>query len=192
MQLRIAPLSIRTQGLGEVPRRPANAGGEQLLRGSARIVATAAAAVTWSDVVEDELEFVNTKNGHARRVQITARMRQLLDRLPHSTRSEYVFVNPRTGRRLAYVRKIFSRAVKRAGMGPDVTPHVLRHTAITRMLMAGIDDYTVMETVGHLTKKMLERYAHPSTERRRAALDSFERLLIGGSQDVRVKAEATA
>jgi hypothetical protein len=31
-----------------------------------------------------------------------------------------------------------------------------------------------METVGHLTKKMLERYAHPSSARKLAALDTFD------------------
>lgn len=45
----------------------------------------------------------------------------------------------------------------------DVTIHTLRHTAITRMVSDGIDDFTVMELVGHLTRRMLERYTHPPT-----------------------------
>ena len=49
----------------------------------------------------------------------------------------------------------------------DVTVHTLRHTAITRMLAAGIDDYTVMETVGHPTRAMLQRNNHPATEPKR-------------------------
>jgi hypothetical protein len=35
-----------------------------------------------------------------------------------------------------------------------------------------------METVGHLTKKMLERYAHPSSARKLAALDTFDQVRV--------------
>jgi hypothetical protein len=45
------------------------------------------------------------------------------------------------------------------------------------MRMAGIDDATIMELVGHLTKRMLDRYTHPPIERKRAALETFDRLV---------------
>jgi hypothetical protein len=45
------------------------------------------------------------------------------------------------------------------------------------MHMAGVDDATVMELVGHLTKKMLDRYTHPPIERKRAALESFDQVV---------------
>jgi hypothetical protein len=47
------------------------------------------------------------------------------------------------------------------------------------MLMAGVDDFTVMEIVGHLTKAMLQRYAHPPQARKRAALETFNHVLFG-------------
>jgi hypothetical protein len=47
------------------------------------------------------------------------------------------------------------------------------------MLMSGIDDFTVMETVGHLTKRMLERYAHPPAARKLMALETFDQALAG-------------
>ena len=73
--------------------------------------------------------------------------------------------------------KVFDWALKRAGITTgDVTPHTLRHTAITRMLSNGIDDFTVMELVGHLTRRMLKRYTHPPTARKQAAPQTFDRL----------------
>ena len=45
------------------------------------------------------------------------------------------------------------------------------------MVSGGIDDYTIMELVGHLTKAMLARYTHPVTQRKQAALESFDRLV---------------
>jgi hypothetical protein len=34
-----------------------------------------------------------------------------------------------------------------------------------------------MELVGHLTRRMLERYTHPPTARKQAALQTFDALL---------------
>jgi hypothetical protein len=46
------------------------------------------------------------------------------------------------------------------------------------MRLAGIDDATIMELVGHLTKAVLDRYTHPPVERKRAALETFDRLVL--------------
>ena len=43
---------------------------------------------------------------------------------------------------------------------------------------AGIDDYTVMETVGHLTRAMLQRYTHPANARKQSALETYDRLIL--------------
>ncbi len=72
------------------------------------------------------------------------------------------------------VAHVFKRAVVRAGiLTGDVSLHTLRHTAISRMVAAGIDDYIIMELVGHITKKMLERYTHPTNARKVEALETF-------------------
>ncbi|WP_185208159.1 site-specific integrase [Sphingomonas sp. NBWT7] len=55
----------------------------------------------------------------------------------------------------------FKRAVIRAGLLPGkVTPHVMRHTAITRLVKAGVDLPTVQKISGHKTLAMVLRYAH--------------------------------
>ena len=46
------------------------------------------------------------------------------------------------------------------------------------MIEAGIDDYTVMETVGHLTRAMLQRYTHPANARKQSALETFDRVFL--------------
>jgi site-specific recombinase XerD len=58
-------------------------------------------------------------------------------------------------------RKAFQRAVVRAGLDPAfVTPHVLRHTAITKLVKAGVDLPTVQKVSGHKTLSMVLRYSH--------------------------------
>ena len=41
------------------------------------------------------------------------------------------------------------------------------------MIEHGLDDFTVMSISGHSSTRMLERYTHPTLERRIAALDTF-------------------
>lgn len=55
----------------------------------------------------------------------------------------------------------FKRAVVRAGLDPDkVTPHIMRHTAITRLVQAGTDIPTIMKISGHKTPAMVLHYTH--------------------------------
>jgi site-specific recombinase XerD len=55
----------------------------------------------------------------------------------------------------------FARAVVRAGLDPaKVTPHTMRHTAITRLVRAGVDLPTIQRISGHRTLTMVLRYTH--------------------------------
>ncbi len=55
----------------------------------------------------------------------------------------------------------FRDAVKRAGLDSAlVTPHVMRHTAITKLVQAGVDLPTVRRISGHKTLAMVMRYSH--------------------------------
>lgn len=57
--------------------------------------------------------------------------------------------------------KQFKRAVERAGMSSQrVTPHVMRHTAITNLVRAGVDLPTIQKISGHRTYAMVLRYTH--------------------------------
>jgi integrase len=57
--------------------------------------------------------------------------------------------------------KQFLRVVIRARLDPDkVTPHVMRHTAITRLVKAGTDLPTIQKISGHKTMAMVLHYTH--------------------------------
>jgi hypothetical protein len=52
-------------------------------------------------------------------------------------------------------------AFERAGLNPQrVTPHVMRHTAITRPVQAGTDILTIQRINGHKTVAMVLHYTH--------------------------------
>lgn len=55
--------------------------------------------------------------------------------------------------------KQFARAAERAGLDTSrVTPHILRHTAITDLVRAGVDLPTIQKISGHKTLAMVLRY----------------------------------
>ena len=69
----------------------------------------------------------------------------------------------------------FARAVVRAKLDPDkVTPHTMRHTAITRLIQAGVDLSTVQRISGHKTLAMVLRYTHIEGSHIDAAIYSLD------------------
>jgi integrase len=70
----------------------------------------------------------------------------------------------------------FARAVVRAGLDPDkVTPHTMRHTAITRLVKAGVDLPTIQRISGHKTLSMVLRYTHVHGSHIDAAISALNR-----------------
>jgi integrase len=77
----------------------------------------------------------------------------------------WVFPSPRPGASGTGHRhrmdKPFRRAVIAAELDADsVTPHVMRHTAITNLVKAGVDLPTIQKISGHKTLAMVLRYTH--------------------------------
>jgi integrase len=77
----------------------------------------------------------------------------------------WIFLSPRpsassTGHRHR-MGKPFHRAVTAAELDTNtVTPHVMRHTAITNLVKAGVDLPTIQKISGHKTLAMVLRYTH--------------------------------
>jgi site-specific recombinase XerD len=64
-----------------------------------------------------------------------------------------------------------------------VTPHTLRHTFASRLVMAGVDLRTVQELGGWQTLAMVERYAHLSPAHKQNAV---ERIASSSANDDRI------
>jgi len=76
---------------------------------------------------------------------------------------------------LQYPEDAFRDVVKHAGLNPkEVTPHTLRHTAITHLVQAGVDLPTVQRISGHKTLQMVARYSHQNGEHIQSAMDVLE------------------
>jgi hypothetical protein len=58
------------------------------------------------------------------------------------------------------VGRAFGNAVVDAGLGSDVTPHVLRHTAATWLMHAGVDMWEAAGFLGMTMEMLSQRYGH--------------------------------
>jgi integrase len=83
--------------------------------------------------------------------------------------SPLVFCAPRVGFLRNFSRNWYP-ALRKAEI-PDFRWHDTRHTAASRLVMAGVDLYTVKEILGHKTLAMTARYSHLSPGHQRQALE---------------------
>jgi len=148
-------------------------------------------ALRWEHCQDGYVTFWETKNGRPRRIPISPAIAAVLDSLPRI--HPHVFTNAKREDRYTVngIAHVFRRAVERAGISnsDEVSLHTLRHTALSRMIAAGWDDYTVMELAGHSSTRMLARYTHPTEERKIGAL-SLSRVVTNWSQTVEQRALA--
>lgn len=69
-------------------------------------------------------------------------------------------VDKKEDAKLGRVTKAFNRAVTRAGLGPEVTPHILRHTCVTWLMQAGRSAWDVGGFVGMGAQMVQDNYGH--------------------------------
>jgi integrase len=111
--------------------------------------------------------FVPVAKAGMREQPMTPQLIEMLtkERSQRDPNEEWIFPNRNSATRVLPYRDAvsdgFRRAVIRAGMDPrEVTPHVMRHTAITRLVEAGVDLPTIQRISGHKTLAMVLRYTH--------------------------------
>jgi len=87
------------------------------------------------------------------------------------------------GGALKYIESAWSTARKKAGLPDGFHFHDLRHTFASHMKMHGVDDYTLMEIMGHQDFKMMQRYAHLAPAHKVAAIGRLPMWHISGITD---------
>ena len=92
------------------------------------------------------------------------------------------------------IRKGFTAAVVRAGLGKDITPHVLRHTVLTWLDEAGIPMERISRLAGHGDVSTTRRiYAKPRVHTLQPAADVIDQRIgrdsAQGGSDCRMAAK---
>lgn len=119
-----------------------------------------------------EIEAFNTKTARARTVAMTARLTKEIESLwLNSTRDLESLVFGITDN----IKNGFASACCAADI-VGLRFHDLRHTAITRMIEAGMQPAEVMRVSGHTTPAMLWRYLNANADTARRAADALDAL----------------
>jgi integrase len=124
-------------------------------------------AARWDqlDLVNRRLFIPDAKAGQ-REQPITPELAEMLtrEREMRDDRTGWIFPSPHGDSAAGHRARMgapFRIAVKAAGLDPEmITPHVMRHTAITKLVQAGVDLPTVQRISGHKTLAMVLRYTH--------------------------------
>jgi integrase len=118
------------------------------------------------------------KGGKWRQQPLTRGITDILGRERGMAADQCGWIFPSTGTASGHIEQMsaaFARSVVRAGLNPKLlTPHVMRHTAITRLAVTGADIKTIQEFSGHESLQMVLRYAHAQDRAVDSALDRME------------------
>jgi integrase len=110
--------------------------------------------------------WINRAKAGERNQPITATLRTALKReqAQREDQAGWIFPATRSDSKDGHRRELgiaFARCVVAADLDPAFcTPHVMRHTAITRLVKAGVDLLTIKRISGHKTTAMVEHYTH--------------------------------
>jgi integrase len=117
-----------------------------------------------------------TKSAKVRYIPLNSEARDVIERMHKyaSKKSGLVFASSE-GAALTHTKRSWDSLVKAAKLN-DFHFHDLRHHFASRLVMEGVDLYSVKELLGHSDFAMTQRYAHLSAEHKAAAV---ERLVNG-------------
>lgn len=130
-------------------------------------------ALRWPQVDFDgnrvDLHPPGTRRTKKRRASVPLHpaLRGMLERAFCERESEFVLDHAGS------IRHVFETAVAAAGLGKDVTPHVLRHTAATHMLRRGVPTWQVAGVLGDTEATVVRVYGKHVPDALREAVETL-------------------
>ncbi|MBL7084252.1 MAG: site-specific integrase [Candidatus Aminicenantes bacterium] len=124
----------------------------------------------WRDIdfIDHYIFIKETKSNIMRKIPINSVVATTLKSIKKD--NDFVFPGPRKGEKYSDIFYPFKQACRKADI-KDMRFHDLRHTAATLMVIGGIDLVTVKEILGHSSIEQTMRYAHPTPENKRKAVN---------------------
>lgn len=112
-----------------------------------------------------------SKSSNSRRIPMNTECAETLKGWIEQTKqSALVFPSPVTGRRFDNIATAWSGLMKLSKV-QDFRFHDLRHTFASKLVMRGVDLYTVKDLLGHASVETTQRYAHLAPEHKAKAVE---------------------
>jgi integrase len=119
------------------------------------------------------IEAAYSKNGKTQTLPIHSCLIEPLRARMQESNSDWLFPGPK-GKPMHDIRTSFENACAAAQIPGKVTPHTLRHTFASRLAMKGVNNLTLQLLGRWEEPKMLQRYAHLSSEHLAEALEKIQ------------------
>ena len=94
----------------------------------------------------------------------------------HADQKEYLFCLP-DGSRVKSIKNSFKKACTRAGI--KATPHTIRHTFASHLVMNQVDLVSIKELLGHTSISTTMIYSHISNEHKSNSVSKLPWLING-------------
>ena len=131
-------------------------------------------SLTWDNINFDErrltLKAAFTKTGQTRHIPINDKLLTCLKAWKTESDNTYLFPGLDPTKPRVTVQKSWKRIKKDAKL-TNFRLYDVRHTFASKLVMRGVDLYTVSELLGHSTVEMTKIYAHLSPEHLQSAVD---------------------
>jgi integrase len=112
-----------------------------------------------------------SKSGKPRSIALNGAAVELLRAIQTTSRNDYVFPSPTTGRPSPSLYFPWQRIRVRAGL-PDLRLHDLRHSFASFLVNRGVSLYVVQGLLGHGNTRYTQRYAHLTADTLRDAAET--------------------
>lgn len=119
------------------------------------------------------LEAGQTKTGKSRTIPLNADAIKALKRRAADCQTAWVFCSDRVDGPISEIKRGFKTACAQAGI-ENATPHTLRHTTASWLVMSGTPIYDVAKLLGHSSISTTQRYAHLAPDHLRATVAALE------------------
>lgn len=115
----------------------------------------------------------STKGLNSRKVPLTSRLRDALNRCSKVTKGRVIVINGKPPTKASFLN-LLSRVQKRAGLPAKGNAHVLRHTFCSHLAMRGVPVLTIKELAGHKKIETTLKYMHLAPGEKERAIASLE------------------
>lgn len=136
----------------------------------------------WADVniATQQWHLQHNKGNRARYIPLSSEAISVLQHMKRFAHSEFVFVNPQTGKPICDPRKTFRWLLNMVGI-EKLRIHDLRHTFASQAVNNGASLYLVQQLLGHRSPVTTQRYAHLQSDTLLNASERIAESMLGKS-----------